>query len=98
MVKPARRRELARQVKAEYFVSIRIACEVLSISTCCYNYQARLSNENAEIADWLLRLTTANKRWGFGLWVLAYALCSYATAKDLNGITSVYTVFIVSLN
>ncbi len=67
MVKPDRRRELARQVKMEYAVSIRIACEVLSISTCCYGYQARLSNENVEIADWLLRLTTANKRWGFGL-------------------------------
>ena len=28
-----------------------------------------MSNENIEIADWLLRLTTANKRWdwGFGL-------------------------------
>ncbi len=30
-------------------------------------YQAKLSDENAEIADWLLRLTTTHKRWGFGL-------------------------------
>jgi len=70
VVKPVRRRELARKVKAEYPVSIRIACEVLSISACCNSYQARLSNDNAEIADWLLRLTTANKRWGLGLWAL----------------------------
>ena len=27
----------------------------------------QLSSENEEIADWLLRLTTAHKRWGFGL-------------------------------
>ena len=67
MVKPARRRELAHRVKDEYCVSIRIACDVLSISATCFAYQARLSDENAEIADWLLRLTTANKRWGFGL-------------------------------
>jgi len=40
---------------------------VLSISSSCFSYQPKLSDENAEIADWLLRLTTANKRWGFGL-------------------------------
>ncbi len=39
----------------------------MSISATCYVYQAKLSNENAEIADWLLRLTTTHKRWGFGL-------------------------------
>jgi putative transposase len=40
---------------------------VFGISESCYYYQAKLSTENAEIADWLLRLTTANRRWGFGL-------------------------------
>jgi putative transposase len=29
--------------------------------------QAQLSDENAAIADWLLRLTMTHKRWGFGL-------------------------------
>lgn len=48
-------------------MSIRVACDVLSISMTCYAYQARLSDENAVIADWLLRLTSAHKRWGFGL-------------------------------
>lgn len=67
MVKPARRRALAPSVKSEHCVSIRIACDVLSISTTCYAYSAILSDENATIADGLLRLTTANKRWGFGL-------------------------------
>lgn len=32
-----------------------------------YYYKPKLSPENQRIADWLLRLTTANKRWGFGL-------------------------------
>ena len=31
------------------------------------SYQAKLSTENQVLADWLLRLTTANKRWGFGV-------------------------------
>ena len=51
----------------EYGVSIRVACEVLSISTTCYFYKPTLVNENAEIEDWLKRLTTTHKRWGFGL-------------------------------
>jgi len=33
----------------------------------CYRYQRNLSDENAEIADCLLRLTQTYKRWGFGL-------------------------------
>lgn len=67
MVKPARRRELACMAKVEYDVGIRVACDVLSISTTCYFYKPTLVNENAEIEDWLKRLTTTHKRWGFGL-------------------------------
>lgn len=48
-------------------VSIRFACICFGISESCYHYQPRLSGENELIADWLLRLTEANKRWGFGL-------------------------------
>ena len=66
-MKPARRRELACRAKLTYGVSIRIACDVLSISTTCYFYKPTLVDENAEIEDWLKRLTTAHKRWGFGL-------------------------------
>jgi len=54
-------------VQSEYGISVRLACSALSISATCYVYQAKLSDENAEIADWLLRLTAAHKRWGFGL-------------------------------
>ena len=48
-------------------ISIRFACLCLGISLSCYYYQAKLSTENEVIADWLLRLSTAHKRWGFGL-------------------------------
>lgn len=51
----------------KYEVSIRLACQAFGISETCYRYQPKLSTENAEIADWLLRLTTTNRRWGFGL-------------------------------
>ena len=50
-----------------YNVSIRFACESLGVSASCYHYQAKLSGENAQVADWLLRLTKTHKRWGFGL-------------------------------
>ena len=39
----------------------------LDISVATYYYKPKLSAENQRIADWLLRLTAANKRWGFGL-------------------------------
>ena len=44
-----------------------LACTTFGISETCYCYEARLSGENQQIADWLLRLTTTHKRWGFGL-------------------------------
>ena len=48
-------------------VSIRVACAAFGISQTCYRYQAKLSTENAEISDWLIRLTTNQRNWGFGL-------------------------------
>ena len=32
-----------------------------------YRYERKLSDENAQIADWLVRLTTNRRSWGFGL-------------------------------
>jgi putative transposase len=37
------------------------------ISETCYRFQPLLSDENAEIANWLIRLTHNQKDWGFGL-------------------------------
>lgn len=58
---------MARKALQQHGLSIRLACETFGISETCYRYQPRLSHENAEIADWLLRLTQTHKRWGFGL-------------------------------
>lgn len=58
---------MAKKAVARDKVSIRLACIVFGISETCYRYEPTLSSENMLIADWLLRLTTANKRWGFGL-------------------------------
>jgi len=66
-VKPSQRKEMAQRAQSEFTVSIRVACEIFSISETCYRYQAKLSPENEIIADWLLRLTSTYKRWGFGL-------------------------------
>lgn len=47
--------------------SIRQACADFMISQTCYRYQPKLSDENAVIVDWLVRLTYNQKNWGFGL-------------------------------
>jgi len=48
-------------------LSISVSCACLSISESGYRYKPKNSAENQRIADWLLRLTTTHKRWGFGL-------------------------------
>lgn len=47
--------------------SIAHACATFGVSQTCYRYQAKASEENAVIADWLVRLTSAYRDWGFGL-------------------------------
>ena len=58
---------MARTARDRSGASIRIVCKALGISETCYRYQAKLSDENAVIADWLIRLTHNWKDWGFGL-------------------------------
>ena len=58
---------MAKQAVSQHGISIRLACESLQISETCYRYQPKLSDENAEIADWLIRLTSNQRNWGFGL-------------------------------
>lgn len=48
-------------------VSIALANRIFEISETCYRYERTLSDENAEIADWLVRLTANRRSWGFGL-------------------------------
>jgi len=56
-----------RAVVKQFAFSIRLACDAFSISEKCYRYQAKLSSDNQQIADWLLRLTHNQRNWGFGL-------------------------------
>ena len=58
---------MAKSAVRKHRLAISVACRCFGISETCYRYEAKLSDENAEIADWLLRLSTAHKRWGFGL-------------------------------
>lgn len=67
MVKPSQRQEMAKFYVKKWSISIRSACQLFSVSETCYRYKRQLSDENAVITDWLLRLTTTFKNWGFGL-------------------------------
>lgn len=48
-------------------ISIALACRAFDVSETCYRYNPKLDDENEQIADLLLGLTTAKKTWGFGL-------------------------------
>ncbi len=50
MVTPSRRRELAHKAVVDKDISIRLSCELFSISETCYRYQPKLSDENTIIA------------------------------------------------
>lgn len=67
MVAPSRRKEMARRAVVQFRVSIRVACVAFGISESCYHYKAKQFDENEVIGDWLVRLTTAQRNWGFGL-------------------------------
>ena len=67
MVRPSRRRVLAKRAVQERNISIRLACELYQISQTCYRYEAQRHIENEQIANWLVRLTDNNRSWGFGL-------------------------------
>jgi putative transposase len=58
---------MAKSAVFDKKTTIRVACEAFGISETCFRYEPMLSCENGFIADWLLRLTTANRKWGFGL-------------------------------
>ena len=58
---------MAVNAVAQHGVSIAQACRTFQVSETCYRYSPVLSDENAEIADWLERLTANKRTWGFGL-------------------------------
>ena len=58
---------MARSAVQEKEISIRQACRYFVVSQGCYRYQPKLSIENDQIADWLMRITSNQRNWGFGL-------------------------------
>lgn len=58
---------MAEEAVRKRKVSVALACRTFGISESCYRYERKLSDENAEIADWLVRLTSTYRTWGFGL-------------------------------
>ncbi|SEA16905.1 putative transposase [Desulfuromusa kysingii] len=58
---------MAKKVVQYNNISIRLACLSFAICETCCRYQVKLSAENEEIADWLIRLTHNQRNWGFGL-------------------------------
>lgn len=67
MVKPSARREMAKSCVKTRHTSVGFACRLFSVSETCYRYERKLSDDNALIADWLVRLTSNFRSWGFGL-------------------------------
>ena len=47
--------------------SISAACRIFGISQTGFRYRPKLSGENEQVADWLVRLTHNQRNWGFGL-------------------------------
>ena len=58
---------MAVRAVAQHGVSIALACRTFQISETCYRYERKLGDENAEIAEWLVKLTSSRRTWGFGL-------------------------------
>lgn len=58
---------MARDMVESRGISIRLACETFQISQTCYRHPKKRGLENEHIAQWLIKLTTAQRNWGFGL-------------------------------
>ena len=67
MVRPSRRREMAKKAATERGACIRVACQAFRISESCYRYERKLDAENEDVASWLIKLTDNHRSWGFGL-------------------------------
>ena len=67
MVRLYQRREIEARAVAEKGAPITLACAAFGISESCYRCQPMMQAENAQIADWLVRLAESSCNWGFGL-------------------------------
>jgi len=57
VVRPSRRREMAKKAVTDRGVCIRPACDAFRISESCYRYERKHDVESAEVANWLNKLT-----------------------------------------
>ena len=44
---------MAKQAVMGKGISIRLACDLFTVSETCYRYEAKKNAENEKIADWL---------------------------------------------
>jgi len=58
---------MAKDIARQGVLSIERICTLFRISETCFRYKAKLGQENQAIADWLVRLTSTYRNWGFGL-------------------------------
>ena len=58
---------MAQEAVNSKAISVRLACQIFVVSETCYRYQPKLNDDNAVIADHLVRLTHNQRNWGFGL-------------------------------
>lgn len=66
-MKPSQRREMAEYIANQRKLSTLKICVLFGISETCFRYKPKLCKENKVIADWLIRLTSTYRNWGFGL-------------------------------
>lgn len=58
---------MAQEAVAARKISIRLSCELFTVSETCYRHEGKHNAENERIAEWLVRLTDNQRNWGFGL-------------------------------
>ena len=74
-------------------ISVQKAYTIVGISSSCYRYKPKLSDENKLIADWLMRITDNQKNWGFVLCFLYLR-----NVKGFFGTISVFIEYIENLS
>jgi putative transposase len=84
---------IAKEAVAKHGVTIRWACASLDFSEACYLYQAKLSDENAEIVGWMIRLTHGNEAGAAG-----YAFGIGVMFRAMVGTISVFTEYTANLS
>ena len=67
MVNPSQRKEVAKAAILEKKCTIKLACTAVGISENSYRYSKVFDQEHKQIEEWLIRITSWKKRWGFGL-------------------------------